>query len=62
MKKFKAAGMDKEEIRCLIIALRKIKITSGSKGYIKATKSLSGKEELRLKNSKYYKEKIGVSP
>ena len=62
LKKFMQEDGDNENMEALIIAIKKSKISEEHKDYSKKTSSRSGLEELALKSTKFYKEKIGLSP
>ena len=62
LKKFMQEDGDDENMEALIISIKKSKISEEHKDYSKNTSSRSGLEELALKSTKFYKEKIGLSP
>ena len=54
--------VDEGELEALIIAIKKTKISEERKSSKGESSSMSGLDKLALKSSKYYKEKIGLSP
>ena len=62
LKKFMQEDGDDENMEALIIDIKKSKISEEHKDYSKKTSSRSGLEELALKSTKFYKDKIGLSP
>ena len=62
LKKFKQEDRNNENMEPLIIDINKSKNLNEDKDYSKKTSLRSGLEELALKSTKFYKEKIGLSP
>ena len=62
LKKFMQEGGDDENMEALIIAIKKSKISEEHKYYPKETSSRPGLEKLALKPTKFYKDKIRLSP
>lgn len=62
LKKFEQEGEDDDIVEALINAIKNSKVLEEHKDYPKETSSRSGLEELALKPTKFYKDKIGLSP
>ena len=62
LKKFRQEEGDDESMEALIVILKRSKISEKHKSDPKEIFSTSGLDKLALKPTKFYKEKIGLSP
>ena len=62
LKKLLKVEDNDKNMEALTTAQKKSKISEEQKDYPKESSSRSGLEELALKNTKFYKDKIGLSP
>ena len=62
MEKFNEGEIDETEMVILIVKLKKTKISFEGSEHKEEASPMSGMKELELKSTKFYNEKIGLSP